>query len=155
MDVTGAATVVAGRRFALTPWPWNTLAWVRVPDGLEFRLYDVGDHLVNGVAVPCLPGEAARWKLAHDSFEAELRAAEAQVRYAHGVRVRTGLMVDRRTVRLRRHALLPGRAARSRAAFARCAARMRAADAAYRPVRELIEALLNGRGTLPGTGPHD
>jgi hypothetical protein len=56
------------------------------------------------------------------------------------VRTKVGFMADHRTYRQRRYDLMPGRKARSQRAFAECEARMRAAEAAYRPIREEIEA---------------
>ncbi|MGV9264958.1 hypothetical protein ACWDRR_09875 [Kitasatospora sp. NPDC003701] len=134
--------VVLKRGYTLAAWPWRTMSWVRVPDGLEFALYEVSDLVLRGVTVPSTPEEDARWKAALDAFRTVLEDAEREVRHAHGVRRRTGLMVDNGVTRLRRYDLLPGRAARSRQAFARCEAAMRAAAEAYRPVREEIEARL-------------
>ncbi|GAB7188468.1 hypothetical protein ATKI12_8299 [Kitasatospora sp. Ki12] len=118
------------------------MRWAQVPEGLDFTLYDVVQPTVRGVDVPGTPQDAARWKTAHDAYQDLLRHAESTVRHAHGVRSRPGLMVDVRTVRLRRYDLLPGRKARSRRLFAECRALMRAAEEAYRPVLEEIEARL-------------
>ncbi|MEU0935392.1 MULTISPECIES: hypothetical protein [unclassified Embleya] len=135
-------TTVHRETFRLVPKPWDSMAWVRIPDGLEFTLYAItrleGRHPV----LPADPDEEARWWWAHDGFEKELKAAQSEVRLAHGIRTRPGFMVDVRTVRLRRYDLIPGRGRRSRRAWEHCAARMHAADAAYRPVREEIEARL-------------
>ncbi|MFF1902748.1 hypothetical protein [Kitasatospora sp. NPDC058218] len=134
--------VVLKRTYSLTAWPWRAMPWVRVPDGLEFTLYEVSDLVLRGVTVPSTPEEDARWRTALEAFRTGLQDAERIVRHAHGVRRRSGLMVDNGVVRLRRYDLLPGRRARSRQAFARCEAAMRAAAEAYRPVREEIEARL-------------
>ncbi|WP_436790204.1 hypothetical protein [Yinghuangia sp. YIM S10712] len=134
-------TTVKKHVFQLTPWPWRDLAWVAVPDGLEFTLYEVIAY-EGRLRIPATADEAARWQSAFQAFDAELRDAHSTVRWDHGVRTRAGLMVDSRAVRLRRYDLVPGRRKRSRAAWARCEARMRAADAAYRPIREEIERRL-------------
>jgi hypothetical protein len=130
--------------FTLAPWPWRALAWVEVPDGLTFTLYPV--TLVEGMLgrreVPATPEEVATWQHAHDVFLAELGEAESELRHAHGVRTVTRFMADRTTVRRRRGDLWPGRRERSRQAFERCAARMRAAAEEYRVVREAIERRL-------------
>ncbi|MFJ9611979.1 hypothetical protein ACIRS1_37165 [Kitasatospora sp. NPDC101176] len=130
------------RTYTLIPWPWRVISWAQAPEGLEFTLYDVDDPVLRGVEVPGTPEEAARWKTAHDAYRALLREAEDVVRHAHGVRCRSGLMVDLRSVRLRRYDLIPNRKARSRRLFAECLTRMRAAEEAYRPVLEAIEARL-------------
>lgn len=135
--------------FQLTPWPWRNLAWVQVPDGLEFTSYEVSPY-AGRLRVPATADEAAHWQRAYEALDAELRDAHSTVRWDHGVRTRAGLMVDNRAVRLRRHDLVPGRRKRSRAAWARCETRMRAADAAYRPIRDEIERRL--AHTAPDTG---
>jgi hypothetical protein len=135
-------TVVLRSSYRLTAWPWELMPWVRGPEGLDFTLYDVLQLAGHGVTVDGTPEEAARWKAAHDTLLGELRQAEHELRWAHGVRNRTGLMSDNRVLRLRRYDLLPGRAARSRRLFARCETRMRAAEDRYRPVREVVEARL-------------
>ncbi|MET7304719.1 hypothetical protein [Embleya sp. NPDC005575] len=137
-------TVVRRAIFRPVPKPWDTLSWVRVPDGLEFTLYAIIEREGGrNPVVPATHDEQARWRWAHDTFETELRAADSEVRWAHGIRTRSGFMVDVRQVRLRRYDLIPGRGKRSRQAWEHCAARMHAADAVYRPVREEIEARLN------------
>ncbi|MFE6055310.1 hypothetical protein ACFQ6N_31555 [Kitasatospora sp. NPDC056446] len=126
--------------FTLTPWPWRVMSWAQVPEGLEFTLYDVVQF--GGAEVDGTEEDAARWKSAHNAYHALLREAEDTVRYAHGVRCKAGFMVDHRSVRLRRYDLMPGRKARSRRLFADCEALMRAAERAYRPLLEEIEARL-------------
>ncbi|UGQ12147.1 hypothetical protein LO772_00620 [Yinghuangia sp. ASG 101] len=143
-------TTVRKHVFQLTPWPWRTLAWVRVPDGLEFTLYEISPHMGRQLRIPATADEAARWQHAYETFDAELRDAHSTVRWDHGVRTRAGLMVDSRAVRLRRYDLVPGRRKRSRAAWARCEARMRAADTAYRPVRDEVERRLAQTPPDPG-----
>lgn len=134
-------TTVRRHVFELTPWPWRTLTWVQVPEGLEtFTMYEITTiEFGSPTRVEATPAEEARWYQAAQAFEEELRAAQSQVRWDHGVRTRPGFMVDVRTVRRRRYDLVPGRRKRSREAWARCAARMRAAQEAYRPIREEIE----------------
>ncbi|MFI6587948.1 hypothetical protein [Embleya sp. NPDC050493] len=140
-------TVVHRTTFRPVPRPWDTLSWVHVPDGLEFTLYTVVEHRAGrNPVVPATHDEETLWRWAHDTFETELRAADAEVRRAHGIRTRSGLMVDVRQVRLRRYDLIPGRGKRSRRAWEHCAARMHAADALYRPIREEIEARLARTG---------
>lgn len=131
-------TAVLKQSYTLIAWPWREMPWVRVPDGLSFVLYEVG----SGVAVPSDSSEEIRWRAAHEVFQGELRQAEGDLRYAHGVRRRNSIMADNRVLRLHRYDLLPGRQARSRRAFARCEARMRAAEEVYRPVRAEIEQRL-------------
>ncbi len=116
------------------------MSWAQVPERLEFTLYDVLQ--VGGVEVPGTEQDAARWKTAHEAYQGLLRHAEDVVRHAHGVRCKAGLMVDHRSVRLRRYDLMPGRRARSRRLFAECEAFMRRAEEAYRPILQEIEALL-------------
>ncbi|MFG3053984.1 hypothetical protein ACGFZP_23925 [Kitasatospora sp. NPDC048239] len=135
-------TVILRRTYTLAAWPWREMPWVRVPEGLEFTLYDTTSLGVRGTTVPGTPEEEVRWAAAHRAFQEALGQAESDVRHAHGVRSRSGFMVDRRAVRLRRYGLTPGRRARSRRLFAECEARMRAAEEVYRPVREEIEARL-------------
>ncbi|MET9403528.1 hypothetical protein [Kitasatospora sp. NPDC002965] len=133
---------VQQRTYTLIAWPWNAMSWARVPEGLGFTLYDVVDPTARGVEVPGTEQDATRWKVAHDAYQDLLRHAEDTVRHAHGVRSKAGFMVDRRTVRLRRYDLVPGRGARSRRLFAECGTLMRAAEAAYRPILDEIEARL-------------
>ncbi|MEU8132976.1 hypothetical protein [Streptodolium elevatio] len=134
-------TKIARRVFTLTPWPWNALPWVQVPEGLEFTLYYV-TPLSFGTEVDATGADEERWARALEAFEAELLDAQADVRWAHGVRTKAGFMADNRAVRLRRYDLVPGRRARSRHAWATCEARMRTAEATYRPVKQDIEARL-------------
>ncbi|WTW92676.1 hypothetical protein OG216_04470 [Streptomycetaceae bacterium NBC_01309] len=131
-------TKIGRRVFKLTRWPWDTLPWVQVPEGLEFTLYYVTPLSV-GTEVDATGADEERWQRALDAFEGELLDAQSDVRWAHGVRTKAGFMVDSRAVRLRRYDLVPGRRRRSRQAWALCEARMRAAEAAYRPVKEEIE----------------
>ncbi|MFD8749704.1 hypothetical protein ACFV0O_01760 [Kitasatospora sp. NPDC059577] len=133
---------VKQRTYTLIPWPWRVMRWVQVPEDLEFTLYDVVQPPGRGIEVPGTPEDAARWKVAHDAYDGLLSHAEDVVRHAHGVRCRPGFMVDMRSVRLRRYDLIPGRRARSRRLFAECRTLMRAAEEAYRPVLEEIEARL-------------
>ncbi|MGA5823307.1 hypothetical protein ACPC54_36270 [Kitasatospora sp. NPDC094028] len=140
---------VQQRTFTLIAWPWNTMRWAQVPEGLEFTLYDVVEPMKRGTEVPGTPEEAARWKTGHDAYLSLLREAEDVVRHAHGVRCKAGFMVDHRSVRLRRYGLLPGRAARSRRLFAECRARMRTYEEAYRPILEEIEARLASTSAGP------
>lgn len=145
-------TTVKKHYFELTPWPWRTLTWVQVPDGLErFEMYEITTiEWGSPTKVDATPADEARWQQAAQAFEAELRAAQSDVRWAHGVRTRPGFMVDVRTVRLRRHDLIPGRRKRSRDAWARCEARMRAAEEAYRPIRDEIEKRIAQAAPAPG-----
>lgn len=142
-------TTVRKHVFQLAPWPWRTLSWVHVPDGLEFTLYEVSS-IEGRLRIPSTADEAAQWQRAYEAFDAELRDAHSDVRWDHGVRTRPGLMVDNRTVRLRRHDLIPGRRKRSRAAWAQCESRMHEADAAYRPTRNEIERRLAEATADPG-----
>jgi hypothetical protein len=139
--------------YELAAWPFDRMPWVRVPEGLEFTWYELTTLPHLGTPVDADSGDEARWCSAGAALAEELQSAERDLRYAHGVRTKTGLMVDRRTVRLRRYDLLPGRGRRSRRAFARCESRMRAADAAYRPIREEIEArIARARASPDGRG---
>lgn len=133
---------VRKRTFTLIAWPWEDLRWVRVPDGLEFTLYEVLHLEGLGLRVAATAAEEERWRQAYEACHEELLGAQREVRWAHGVRTRARLMADSVAVRLWRYDLIPGRKARSRRAWAECEARMRAADAAYRPVRAEIEARL-------------
>ncbi|WP_436772472.1 hypothetical protein [Yinghuangia sp. YIM S09857] len=154
-------TRIGRRTFKPAPWPWNTLSWVQVPEGLEFTLYYV-TPLVRGTEVAATAEDEDRWQRALTVFEQELHDAQSDVRWAHGVRNKAGFMVDNRAVRERRRDLIPGRRGRSRQAWADCEARMRAAEAAYRPVREEIERRIaeaearkahEAREADGGTGP--
>ncbi|MYW04824.1 hypothetical protein GT354_42475 [Streptomyces sp. SID3343] len=135
---------ISTRTFTLAPWPWRILPWVEIPDGLTFTLFDVdpSDDMLGRRKVAGTPAEVTEWQHAHDAFLAELGRAESEVRHEHGVRTVTRFMADRTVVRRRRGDLRPGRRARSRQAFERCVARMRAADAKYQGVREVIERRL-------------
>ncbi|WP_331772082.1 hypothetical protein OG948_51955 (plasmid) [Embleya sp. NBC_00888] len=129
-------------RFKLIPWPWTTMAWVQVPEGLEYTLYEVGDVVPRVQRVRCLPEEYARWYRAFETFQGELRSAESDVRYQHGIRYVSRPFADRTVIRRHWVDLMPNRRERSRASFERCAARMRAADAVYAPIRLVIEERL-------------
>ncbi|MDI2129095.1 hypothetical protein [Yinghuangia seranimata] len=129
------------RTFELAPKPWATMSWVEIPAGLTFVLYEPTTVTAFGSPVSAeSAAQATRWANAYEAFDAELRDAQSEVRYAHGIRTKPGFMADNRTVRLRRYDLVPGRRTRSVEAWEHCAARMRAADAAYQPVRDEIEA---------------
>ncbi|MGW1990929.1 hypothetical protein [Embleya sp. NPDC001921] len=129
-------------RFKLMAWPWTTMAWVQVPEGLEYTLYEVGDVGPPVRPVRCLPQEYARWYRAFETFQDELRSAESELRYRHGVRTVTRPFADRTVIRRHWVDLMPNRRERSRVSFERCATRMRAADAAYAPIRLVIEERL-------------
>ncbi|MGC0420989.1 hypothetical protein [Embleya sp. AB8] len=145
-------TLIAHRTFRLAPKPWDRLTWVRVPDGLEFRIYEFTTVAWGRPDLDTTPDEEARWPQAAVVFEQELRAAQSNVRWEHGIRTVSRFMADHVTIRRWRYDLIPGRKARSRRSWERCVARMRAAEEVYRPVREEIEARLAAHAAAAGEG---
>ncbi|MFI1584325.1 hypothetical protein [Embleya sp. NPDC020630] len=133
--------ILSSLTFTLVPKPWDRMSWVEVPDGLEFVRYEITTiPAPKRPEVEGTPEEAARWERAAQDFVRELMDAQSEVRWEHGIRTKPRLMADTATVHLWRYSWFPNRRARSRRAWDRCVARMRAAEERYRPTREEIEA---------------